>query len=387
MSIYKLFPSQDATIYSSDPTLNTGLDEILDLSKTLNLDSTGNINSVTRVLVQFDNTEINNVYNLISSSIQVPISSSLSNFWSASLNLQNADINGLSRNISLLVDPIAQPWDMGLGKYNFNPSTTTGVSWEYATNNAKWIASGSNFTSSFSSGSASISTIGIGGNWFTGSTVSQSFSYYKYTNINVDVTGIVSNWLTGSYNNNGFIIRNTQDVEFDINFNDTLTYYSRDTHTIYPPYLEFKYDDSIYITGSSSIIIGDASDLNINITNNKTIFYPEEVVRINVYPYYKYPDRFFTTSSLYALQYALPKTSYYRILDVGTNTEIISFDTNYTKISYDSTSSFFYLNLSGYEPDRWYKIQILVNLSGSYIYDSNNNYTFKVGNTYRGDYV
>jgi hypothetical protein len=36
MAVYKIFPEKSATIYSYYPTLNTGIDEILEIS-TLNL--------------------------------------------------------------------------------------------------------------------------------------------------------------------------------------------------------------------------------------------------------------------------------------------------------------------------------------------------------------
>jgi len=32
MAVYKIFPSADATLYSSSPAANTGLDEILEVS-------------------------------------------------------------------------------------------------------------------------------------------------------------------------------------------------------------------------------------------------------------------------------------------------------------------------------------------------------------------
>jgi hypothetical protein len=32
MAVYKIFPEKDATIYSLFPTMNTGIDEILDIS-------------------------------------------------------------------------------------------------------------------------------------------------------------------------------------------------------------------------------------------------------------------------------------------------------------------------------------------------------------------
>jgi hypothetical protein len=38
MAVYKLFPTQDTTLYCSDPTSNTGLDAILEVSNKLGLD-------------------------------------------------------------------------------------------------------------------------------------------------------------------------------------------------------------------------------------------------------------------------------------------------------------------------------------------------------------
>ena len=34
MAVYKIFPTQDATLYSLYPTMNTGLDEIIECSTT-----------------------------------------------------------------------------------------------------------------------------------------------------------------------------------------------------------------------------------------------------------------------------------------------------------------------------------------------------------------
>ena len=61
MAVYKLFPSKDTTIYSDYRTMNTGLDSILDLSKVESLLYASS--SAGRVLIQFDNTEINNLVN------------------------------------------------------------------------------------------------------------------------------------------------------------------------------------------------------------------------------------------------------------------------------------------------------------------------------------
>ena len=50
MAVYKIFPTKDATIYSRYPTMNTGLDSILEA----NADFSITIPHVSRYLIQFD---------------------------------------------------------------------------------------------------------------------------------------------------------------------------------------------------------------------------------------------------------------------------------------------------------------------------------------------
>ena len=59
MAVYKIFPSKDATIYSRYPKRNTGLDSILEVSA----DYATTTPQVSRYLVQFDQEEINSVFN------------------------------------------------------------------------------------------------------------------------------------------------------------------------------------------------------------------------------------------------------------------------------------------------------------------------------------
>ena len=72
----------------------------------------------------------------------------------------------------------------------------------------------------------------------------------------------------------------------------------------------------------------------------------------------KYPARQFVTSSIYTVNKALPQTSYWAIQDVKSEDIVIDFDTTYTKISCDATSSYFDLYMTGLEPERYYKILI-----------------------------
>jgi len=59
MAVYKLFPSKDTSLYSMYPTMNTGIDPILQVSN-LNF-AVDSSPSVARSIIQFDTSEITNV--------------------------------------------------------------------------------------------------------------------------------------------------------------------------------------------------------------------------------------------------------------------------------------------------------------------------------------
>jgi hypothetical protein len=361
MGVYKIFPSQDATIYTDYNTLNSGLDEILDLYKKAPLLYASS--STSRVLIKFDNDDIAEA-----------VSKSGANF-TASLKLYNANVIDIPTNFNIVINPIYQSWDMGTGRFNNIPETDDGVSWKYRNSNQTnhWI------TSSYPSGVTGswYDTNGGGGSWYT-SSVSQSFNYFSSKDINVNVTQFIG-WYTSSIiPNNGFIIRNTGSIEFDYNYDYTFNFYSRDTNTIYPPCLEFKWDDSSINPGSTQYI--GTEELNIAVANNKNIFYDTEYVKFRIYAREKYPQRNYVTSSLYIYNKLLPTSSYYSIIDLDSNLKVIDFDNVATKLSNDSTSSYFMLYMNGLEPDRYYKIQIKSNIgSGTYIYDDD--YYFKISQT------
>ena len=373
MAIYKLFPTKDATIYSKYPNKNTGLDEILDIS--IEDAQNNGYTQANRFLIQFSQTEITDVLtNKVSSSL-----------WSASLMAYLAYGDGLNIDTTLEFYPISQSWEMGTGKYDYAPEYTNGVSWTYrgASDTTAWA------TSSFSPFvTASYSSSNGGGTWYTGSsntnivptvTASQTFSYFDDFDINVDVTNIVKAWTSSLIVNNGIIAK--QAVEF-INsreYNNTLRYFSRDTHTIYPPQLEIKWRDYTWNTGSSTSTILNTLPATIALNENPGVFYPESVNRFRVNARPEYPARTFQTASYYTINYYLPTSSYYAIKDLDTNEYVINFDNQFTQLSADNQSSYFDLYMNGLQPERYYTILIKTTINGNtLIFD--NNYSFKIVN-------
>ena len=382
MAIYKIFPLQDATLYSGHPVMNTGIDAILEVSSTYPFTVANPI--VARPLIQFDQSQINNVIDTLNTG-STSISASLKTFIS--------DASGVVMQSEIYVYPSSGSWNNGSGEYLDNPSTVNGVGWEYRSNSGSnpWLTDNfeENTTGSFITASPG------GGNWYTASSdsrlnleYSQSFNLRTEKDINMDITDIVKTWysssksIPGTYTeieNNGLILKWSDEIEFDTNLSiqPKMQFYSVDTNTIYPPQLEIKWIDFIYQTGSLDII--NTPDLYLAIDNNQGVFYSESInqFRINCRP--EFPIRTFQTASIYTTNFALPTSSYYAIKDLDTNEFIIDFDNEFTQISCDTSGSYFTMYMNGLEPERYYEILIKTTVDGNTII-KDDQYYFKIVN-------
>jgi hypothetical protein len=286
--------------------------------------------------------------------------------WKAGLKLYLANAENLSTTYSLEIRQVSSSWQMGTGKYTDFPDTVNGVSWfspnAYVTASNTWT-------------NASYFLTPGGGNW-TGSFSTQSFTYKDAIDINVEVTSIVNSWFSGSQNS-GFIVKHPTAVEnYSASF-VALNFFSVDTHTIYPPTLEMKWDDSSYATGSLSVL--NNNDFILSLENNAgTYKYDTGKYRFRINARDKYPVRTFTTSSVYTTNKALTRQSYWSLQDVKSEEIIVDFDTTYTKISCDGNTSYFDLYMKGLEPERYYKILIRTVLPTSESIDVDNDYIFKI---------
>ena len=367
MAVYKIFPTQDATLYSIDPEMNTGLDEIIEASLTVGALETP-APQASRFLIQFSSEEIDDIINN-------KISSSA---WQSNLRCFIADVTALNATTTLEIYPVSQSWNMGTGKYLNVPETQNGASWiwrDYQGNNV-WTNGTFNINTT---GSYSSSVDVGGGTWYTTYSGSQTFGYYSDKNINVISTDIVSEWYSASIDNNGFIVKQKDEFIDNENVQPKMKYFSIDTHTIYPPCLEIKWIDATFNTGSSSLPTLNVQPYIITVGENSGYFYPDSINQFRVYATPEYPARVFATSSYYTQNYYLPTASYYAIQDLYTNEYVIDFDTTYTQLSQDATSSLFTLYMNGLEPERYYKILIKSTIGGSTVV-VDNNYYFKIIN-------
>lgn len=257
---YIIFPSKDCTIYSKYPEINTGLDEILDIDKEISASSiyfnrgtwksgsyykrfdyvesassqvyyyaiaeniyeipgispywkefnAESFNNNSRILIQFD-------LNKIPTDIQASASA-------VYLNLFTCISRKVPVEYELNVHPMSVEWEMGTGNFT-EKLGRDGATWYRASQLTEWAATDG------------------GGDYFTGIISSQSFNFNS-SDIRMDIKNVFDKWVSGS--NYGLIIKRPDSDESSYEKLGKISFYSLDTHTVYPPTLEVVYDDHIY---------------------------------------------------------------------------------------------------------------------------------------------
>lgn len=348
---YFVTSSKDASIYLQQPTQNTGLDEVLEISKTYY----GNLKDVSHSLIKFDTTQLSSL-----------ISSGEVTITSAELILRECESSEIPLDYTIYAYQVSQSWDMGIGT-RFDDISTDGVSWNKRTTTDNWLVGGytTGTTGSFN---------GKGGTWYTGSVATQSFSY-ESTDIKMDVLEPMNTWLSGSVPNEGFILKHSTSVENDTDDYGQLKFFSRETNTIYQPKVRIGWDDSSFVTGSLTAL--DADDIHVTFKRLKTRYKRGSKPEIRVFGREKYPLKTYQNKYSYTDVKYLPSTTYYQVKDVITDEIIIPFS-DYTKVSCDSNGNYFKLNLSNWEYSREYYIEIKVDRDGVIEYFEDKDLTFTV---------
>lgn len=391
MAIYKIFPQADATIYSAYPAKNTGRDEVLEVSAKnsqdqqryvsravaqqspyYNYDLAADDNAsalitgsadIRRSVLQFSNQDIQ--------TLQTFASQSVSGSWQAALKANLAFAQNLNTTYTLEAYAVSQSWEMGTGRYSNYPETRNGICWNYTgpySGSALWSGSYGlnilwenvgeywnnlsnlvywNYIPALPNG---------GGSWYSYYSATQSFDYMSNKDINMDITPIVDAWFSGSIPNYGILLKHPFEIEESTASFIDLKFFSVDTHTIYPPCIELRWDDSHYFPIGTSYVLND--QFTVTLGNNPGTFKQGTNYRFRTSVRDTYPTRQFTTSSVYLQAKYLPQDSYWAVQDLKTNEMIVDFDHQYTRLSADSVSNYFYLHMNGLEPERFYRILI-----------------------------
>ena len=322
---------------------------------------------------------------------KVSETSTSSGSWEAYLRVYASQVESLPTVLPIVVNPVSQEWDQGTGRLANSPTTVNGASWLGPKTGSFWIinntsslyyvndyalsgyVTGVPITGSYLSGSVG------GGAWYTSSYATTTISQYTPQDLYINVTSIISQWSSSLIPNNGFILRVSESIENNPNYQYILDYFSRDTNTIYPPSLFFYWKNQVFNPDITKLQTNQVFDVSIG--NNDGIYYAESNVRFTVASRDKYPQRQFVTSSLYEFNKTLPSQSFYQIIDVDTNETIIPFNDPGTLISANGTGSYFNVDMSTLEPERFYTIQIKVNIDGSTYIKDDSDMKFKVSQT------
>ena len=378
MAHYFIFPEKDTTIYShpTRQSINTGIDEILTIRDEQSF--TDNNYYPSRILIQFKNSEINDTINNKSNAK-----------ITASLKLFQTEHKELSIDQHLEIYPLAESWVNGTGRLDNSPIITDGASWLYRDGSENAVKSGAIGTF-WNTGSLPTGTTGSwtdnapgGGIWYTGSgfEVERSYGYGDDLDISLDITIPVIKHYSASNDsatypngitNNGFILKRSGSQEFTAISDGELNFFSLDTHTIYPPYLDIAWDDSNYDTDEAiDSKILKTGEIYVTLRNNKEEFKTIEEPKFRLNVRELYPTRRFVTSSNYLDVKYFTSESYYSLVDYATEEIVIPFGPT-SKLSADSEGMYFKLYMNGLQEERYYKLLFKhENNDGIRVYDEN----------------
>lgn len=350
---YFLKASKDATVYNQS-NYNTGLDEILEVTKLYN----NNQHNIARSLLKFD---------------FEPISASIHSgdivLDDVRLYLKETESNMVGLDFTIEAYPISQSWEMGIGT-KYGELSTDGVSWykRIGESDTLWLDSYDGFEEN-STGSY----YGFGGTYYNYISGSQEFKY-KTVDINMDIKDIVLEWVSGSISNDGVILKYSNELENSLLNYGNLKFFSKETKTIYQPKIRIGWDDQTFNTGSLTPV--PEGDIVVNFINFKPEYKVNTIPIIRLSGRKLYPVKEFNTTFRYQVNNYIPATAYYEVQDYISGDTIIPFS-EYSKISCDNQSNFIKLNLTNWEVNRVYSIIIKV-VHGDYDYYFDGDYRFKV---------
>lgn len=395
---YFLYPIRDAFITDHPDYIykNTGLDEILEIEKSLAVDADGSISGslgtvLSRALIKFDLNQIS--ASLVNGNVTNP------KFY---LNLKVAESNEVPVYYTLAAYPLASDWSMGTGYKYDGSSKADGVNWKFSDGvSASWWVSES--LSNYDGGgiwyTSPSGTLGSGSGYAeppfinphpydpfpyctgsvpTGSSSSsvvvppsgafQCFQVFNYqtADVHMDVTSIINTWLSGSLPNHGFVILHNGETD-PVDYG-RLRFFSKETNTIYSPCLNISWDDSVFNTGSGSGSTDPfpTNDPVVSIKNLHSSYKAGSVIRFDVLTRPRYVIKTFTNKlSDYLVPYYLPYNSFYSIRDAESSMVFIPYSDS-TRLSYTgSIGNYFTIDTTALPQERYFKISIRSEFSDS----------------------
>lgn len=356
MAYYFMTASKDASVYLQQPNQNTGLDEVLEISKVYY----GNIKDISRALLKFD-------VGFLSASI----SNGSIILDEATLVLKETQSEEIPLEYTLYAYPISGSWEMGTGT-RFDNISTQGVTWNYREGDTKldWLENGLNL------GTDANPNNGTGGTWWVANGSTQTFNY-QTADIEMDLKPMLKVWMSGSIPNDGLMIKHSDARENNTEDYGIVRIFSKETNTIYQPKIRIGWDDQIFQTGSLQPLV--ANDIKVGVKSFKKEYKVNTTPKLRIFGRELYPVKTFSNSFAYNSIKYLPQTTYYQIKDFASDDVIIPFG-EYSKVSCDSDGNYITLNLSNWEAGRVYKIEFMVQTENGGVQYFDDDITFSIIN-------
>jgi hypothetical protein len=313
--IVTLKPIADASLYERFPTLNTGLDEILEVGKVKRQgddNSVYNGNADVVSIIQFDTSEYNSW----------GVSSSLF------LNFKIAIASTLPRNQRILAYPYTGSWEEGTGYFIQQPYN--------AENGIVWNDIGPTFRDTEYSASATLSG-------------------FPLEDFKINITNFES--LISSSALTGIIIALPLEDSNNVENTTNIKVFSAQTHTIYEPTLTVIWDDQVFATGSLKALPSNEVEIAFQNIKQHYVYGSKQIVKLVVRD--KYPLHGFNAVARYDNRYHLPETSYFRVRDVAADTLISDFSDG-TKISCANNTNYFMLDTTPLYRGRYYRVEFKI---------------------------
>lgn len=314
MSVYRIYPDQDAFIIRGC-SATTGKDEILEIG--YRVSHTGN-EGIARTLLTFPQDKIEEVRAKVAGK-EVKVY----------LTLVSAKRMNVPNRYTIQVYRVSEDWTEGVGRITDKVVDENGVSWIKRSISESWIRPGGTIEG----------------------TPVEFECTGQVADLRIDLTDM---FLEGTVQN---ILMKLADEDQAYRDRINLMFYGADTHTIFRPFLDINVDDSSI--EPEKIVIPSTNYKITSKTLGKEIL-KEDKVRVEIGTHPVFPERRFSTGSIYRDDYILPEESYWGIQDIVTKFMVVDFGVG-TKLSADSTGNFFILDASTLSSGRYYDIFVRVN--------------------------
>ncbi len=327
-----LTASADTTIYKRYPTINTGLDEIVEVGKVAKPEDLeiAYSSSAARTLINFT----------------LPVSGTIPETASFYLNLKIANAQKLPYTQQLDIYEISGSWVEGGGYFVQqikNPQD--GATW-----------SGSN-------AATSASWVSLGGDYYASPSQSIILSEYPLQDLRIDVSTIMQSVLTNNRSFKGLLIKFPSASEADMNNEGNIKFFSRQTHTVHEPILEVVWNTNTFSTGSLKTI-SNTYDIEVVPQNPKETYIRGSKERVRFVVRDKYPRKNFDATLRYKNVYYLPTSSYFSIVDRQAGIVVSPAD-QFAKLDCDATGSYFVLDTSNLYKNRNYAVNLEIDNGSS----------------------